>query len=138
MLRTERLILRAWRDDDLAPFAAMGADPDVMAHMPALLSRDESDAMVGRIREHVARHGFGLWAVEAPGPAGFVGFVGLTIPRFDAPFMPAVEIGWRLARSAWGHGYAVEAARAALTQGFDQLGLGECRSRSRTTCGRDG
>ena len=72
--------------------------------MPAQPSRVESDAMFARIRDHVARHGFGLWAVEIPELAGFVGFVGLTIPRFDAPFMPAVEIGWRLARSAWGRG----------------------------------
>src|SRR5688500_18589223 len=125
MLQTDRLILRAWRDDDLAPFAALGADPQVMEHLPALLTRDESDALVGRIRAHFDRHGFGLWAVEAPGVADFVGFVGLSVPAFEAPFMPAVEIGWRLGSPFWGRGYALEAAQAAMHDGFGRLGLAE-------------
>jgi RimJ/RimL family protein N-acetyltransferase len=124
-LRTGRLLLRGWRDSDLASFAALNADPTVMEHMPALLSREESDAMAARIRDHFARHGFGLWALEVPGVTDFAGFVGLSIPTFQAPFTPCVEVGWRLARTHWGHGYATEAAREALRFGFERLGLEE-------------
>jgi RimJ/RimL family protein N-acetyltransferase len=124
-LKTERLLLRPWRDDDLAPFAAMNADPEVMRHFPATLDRAESDALAGRIREGFAARGFGNWAVEVPGVTSFAGFVGLSVPRFDAPFMPCVEIGWRLARACWGKGYATEAARAALAFGFGDLKLPE-------------
>jgi RimJ/RimL family protein N-acetyltransferase len=122
-LATERLRLRAWRDGDCAPFAALNADPLVMEHFPSVLERAESDRMVARIHQHFERHGFGLWAVEATGVADFVGFVGLSIPAFAAHFTPCVEIGWRLAREHWGRGYAPEAARAALAFGFDRAGL---------------
>jgi ribosomal-protein-alanine N-acetyltransferase len=125
VLRTERLLLRAWRADDRAPFAAMNDDARVMEHMPGRLTRAESDAMVERIRAHFDAHGFGLWAVEVPCVAPFVGYVGLMVPSFDAHFTPCVEIGWRLAHEHWGHGYALEAARAALAHGFDTLGLEE-------------
>lgn len=124
-LRTARLLLRDWRDADLDPFAAMNADPVVMEFFPRPLERAESDAAVARIREHLASHGFGLWAVEVPGVAEFIGFVGLAIPRFDAHFTPCVEIGWRLARGYWGRGYATEAASAALEFGFRKRGLDE-------------
>src|SRR4051812_40916027 len=103
-LRTDRLLLRPWRDDDLAPFAALNADPAVMEFMARPLDRAESDAMVARIRAHFERHGFGFWAVEAPGVAGLVGLVGLARPAFEAHFTPCVEVGWRLARPYWGRG----------------------------------
>ena len=122
-LQTPRLFLRPWRDADLAPYAALNADPEVMRHFPALLSREESDAQAGRIRANLDARGWGLWAVEVKNGPPFIGFVGLAVPGFDAPFMPATEIGWRLARAAWGLGYASEAARAALGFGFTQLGL---------------
>ena len=125
VLTTERLILRPWRDKDLGPFAAMNADPEVMRHFPVTLSRTESDAMVGRVRLHFATRGFGLWAVEIPGVTPFAGFVGLSVPRFEAPFMPCVEIGWRLATDCWGKGFATEGARAALAFGFGTLKLAE-------------
>ncbi|HEY7851574.1 MAG TPA: GNAT family N-acetyltransferase [Caulobacteraceae bacterium] len=125
MLRTSRLILRDWRDDDFPAFAAMGADPAVMAHFPALLDRAASDALAARIRAHHAAHGWGSWAVEVPGEADFIGYVGLQTVSFDAPFAPAVEIGWRLARAHWGRGLATEAARAALAFGFERLALPE-------------
>ena len=127
-LRTERLLLREWRDEDLDPFAALNADPEVMRFMPKLLSRDECAARIQSMREHFRDHGFGLWAVEVRNVSLFVGFVGLSIPRFEAPFMPCVEIGWRLAREAWGRGFATEAARAAVALGFDVFGLQEILS----------
>jgi len=124
-LRTARLLLRDWRETDLEPFAQLNADPEVMEHFPSTLTREESNAMVERNRSHVARHGFGVWAVEVPGVADFAGFVGLGVPAFDVPFAPAVEVGWRLARNCWGRGYATEGARAALAFGFETLGLKE-------------
>lgn len=124
-LETERLRLREWRDEDLAPFAALNADPEVMEFLPAPLSRSESDAFAQRIRSHFDAHGFGLWATEERATGDFMGFVGLSIPTFEAPFMPCVEVGWRLGRAHWGHGYATEAARAAVDFGFEHLGLRE-------------
>jgi RimJ/RimL family protein N-acetyltransferase len=124
-LATARTRLRRWRPEDREPFAALNADPEVMRHYPAVLSRAESDDLAGRIEEHFAHHGFGLWALELPGVAPFAGCVGLSVPRFEAAFTPCVEIGWRLARAYWGHGYVTEAASAALTFGFEPLGLPE-------------
>ena len=125
ILTTARLRLRQWREEDLAPFAALNADPQVMEFFPKVLTRAESDTVAGRIRDHFARHGFGLRAVEAPGIADFVGFVGLAVPSFEAHFTPCVEIGWRLAREHWGHGYATEAATAALAFAFGDRALEE-------------
>jgi ribosomal-protein-alanine N-acetyltransferase len=124
-IRTERLVLRRWLQRDRGPFAAMNADPEVMAHFPAPLSREKSDALVDRIEAGFEEHGFGLWALEARSTGAFIGFTGLAVPSFEAAFTPAVEIGWRLQRSAWGQGYATEAARAALAVAFDQIGLRE-------------
>ena len=124
-LATDRTRLRAWRDHDLAPFAALNADPRVMEFLPKPLDRAESDTLAKRIRDHFARHGFGLWAVEVLGVADFIGFVGLSIPGFTAHFTPCVEIGWRLAHDHWGHGYATEAAGAALAFGFQELAFDE-------------
>ena len=125
VIETDRLLLRAWRDSDLAPFAAMGRDPDVMRFFPALVSRQTSDEMVGRVRAHFEREGWGLWAVEIKGGAPFVGFCGIQRVPFDAAFTPAVEVGWRFARDAWGHGYATEGARASLAYAFATLHLSE-------------
>ena len=124
-LHTPRLLLRRWRESDLPAFAALNADPRVMEHLPKPLSREESDAMAARVRDHFARHGFGLWAVEVPGEAGFIGSVGLVTATFDAHFTPCVEVGWRLAQAHWGKGYATEAASAALDFAFGRLGLDE-------------
>jgi RimJ/RimL family protein N-acetyltransferase len=123
--RTERLLLRQWRDADLEPFAVLNADPEVMRYFPASLARDESDDLAERIRASIEADGWGLWAVEVVGGAPFTGFVGLNRPRFEAHFMPAVEVGWRLAREHWGRGYATEAAVAALSFGFERLDLDE-------------
>lgn len=125
VLETERLLLRPWRDDDLDAFAALNADPKVMEHFPRLSTRDESEAMILRIRGIFAEHGFGLWALEVKDGAPFIGFCGLMVPAFQAHFTPCVEIGWRLAAEHWGQGYAREAAREALAYGFDQARLSE-------------
>lgn len=124
-LRSERLLLRRWREDDRVAFAAMNADPVVMEFFPSVLTSTESTAMVERIEATFRSEGFGLWAVEIPGVAPFIGYVGLWRPSFTAHFTPATEVGWRLARPYWGQGYATEAARAAIADGFDRLGLPE-------------
>jgi RimJ/RimL family protein N-acetyltransferase len=124
-LRTPRLILRPWRDEDRAPFAALNADPLVMEFFPARLTREASDAQVDRIMAHFAEHGFGFWAMEVPGITRFAGFVGLGIPRQQLPFSPCVEVGWRLAAEFWNRGYATEGARTAVQYGFETLGLQE-------------
>jgi RimJ/RimL family protein N-acetyltransferase len=124
-LVTARTRLRPWTDADRAPFAALNADPEVMAYFPSTLSRHESDALVDRIRAAFDAQGFGFWALEVDGGPAFVGFVGLSVPPYPLPFGPCVEIGWRLARTAWGHGYAQEAAREALRFGLEDLALPE-------------
>jgi RimJ/RimL family protein N-acetyltransferase len=124
MPATERLLLRRWRETDLAPFAALNADPLVMEHFPGTLSPEHSDAMVERMDAHLDEHGWGLWAVEVPGVTTFAGFVGLASADRVLGW-PAVEVGWRFARACWGHGYATEGAREALRVGFHQVGLGE-------------
>lgn len=125
ILETERLILRQWRGEDLEPFAAMNADPRVMATLGVNLDRAGSSALIARTAASFAENGFGLWAIEVRGGGPFVGFTGLSIPRFGAHFTPAVEVGWRLAFEHWGKGYATEAAIAALDFGFQTRGLDE-------------
>jgi RimJ/RimL family protein N-acetyltransferase len=127
VIRTKRLLLRQWRKEDREPFAALNADPVVMEHVPSTMSREASDAFVDFNIRTIDERGWGLWAVDAHGT--FIGFVGLNEPNF----MPGVEIGWRLARDAWGHGYATEAAQAALAYARDELGLDEVISFTATT-----
>ena len=122
---TPRLLLRRFWPADRDPFAAMNADPRVMEHFPALLSVEETDGRIARIEAHFDTHGFGAWALEIPGVTPFAGFVGLTIPPFEAAFTPCVEVGWRLAADFWGKGYATEGAKAVLAFGFESLGLDE-------------
>ncbi|MDX6538749.1 MAG: hypothetical protein QOI71_359 [Gaiellales bacterium] len=122
VIRTARLLLRQWRVEDREPFAALNSDPRVMEFMPALLPRAQSDALARACEAHFASHGFGPWAVEVPGDAPFIGFVGLVVPAFDAHFTPAIEIGWRLAAEHWGHGYATEAALASARHAFTVVG----------------
>jgi ribosomal-protein-alanine N-acetyltransferase len=124
-LQTGRLVLRRWRAEDRQPFAALNADPEVTQYLPAPLSRGESDDLVDRIEASFDANGFGLWALEVKATGEFIGFTGLSVPRFEAAFMPTVEVGWRLARSAWGKGFATEAARASLDCGFGEHGLDE-------------
>lgn len=123
-LRTGRLVLRRWRDSDREPWAAMNADPEVREHLGEPLTREQSDASVARFTAEFDRRGYGWWAVEVRATGEFVGFAGLDPVEDHMPFT-GVEIGWRLARPAWGHGYATEAARAVLAYGFDTLELPE-------------
>lgn len=127
-LTTQRLILRPWREADIEPFAAMNADPRVMRFFPRPLGRDESHAFVERIEAGFEEHGYGLWVVERREAAGFLGFTGLLVHTFEAPFTPATEVGWRFLSDAWGNGYATEAAREALRYGFEVAGLAEILS----------
>jgi RimJ/RimL family protein N-acetyltransferase len=120
-LRTDRLWLRRWLPDDRVPFAHLNADARVAEFLAGPLSRQESDALADRIEAHFEKHGFGLWAAEVPGVTRFAGFIGLSVPRFEAPFTPCIEIGWRLAAEHWKRGYATEGARAALEFGFRSL-----------------
>ena len=124
-LTTARLSLRRWRAPDRGPFAAMNADPEVMRWFPATLTRSQSDELADRIAADMARQGWGLWALEERSTGDFIGFTGLVRVTDDLPFAPAVEVGWRLARDAWGRGLATEAARAATAFAFGELALGE-------------
>ena len=123
MIHTDRLLLRRWRHSDREPFAAMNSDPQVMEHMQGPMSRERSDGFVDRIEDHWEAHGWGLWAIEVPDVAPFIGYVGLWPADYVAQGM--VEVGWRLASAHWGHGYATEAAQEALGFGFTDVGLDE-------------
>ena len=124
-LRTERLLLRRWRADDLEPFAAINADPLVMEFYPATLSRGRSEALIERFEACFRQRGFGLWALELPGERPLVGYVGLFPVEIDVAFAPAVELGWRLARDCWGRGIASEAANAVIAFAFDRVQVPE-------------
>ena len=125
VIETERLVLRPWAEEDRVPFAALNADPQVMRYFPSVLDRTESDAMVEIARQRSREDGFCFQPAVIKASGRFIGFVGLSRPRHALPFAPCVEVGWRLSRDAWGHGYASEAARAWLRFGFETLGLDE-------------
>lgn len=120
---TDRLVMRNWRAADTDPYADLNADPVVMEHFPSTLTRPQSGEILDRIAEHWRVRGYGLWAVEVAATGRFIGFVGLSSPTWEMSFTPCVEVGWRLARHAWGHGYASEAARVAIDWGFAHVEL---------------
>ncbi|MFI0435966.1 MAG: GNAT family N-acetyltransferase [Parachlamydiaceae bacterium] len=125
VIKTERLILRPWQQEDLEPFAQLNSDARVMEYFPSTLNRQESDNLAKRISDKLEEQGWGLWAVSVPNVAEFIGFIGLAAPSFNAHFTPAVEIGWRLAYDFWGKGYATEGAIACLAHAFQKLDLNE-------------
>ena len=125
VLETPRLVLRRWRPEDAGPFAAMNADPVVMEHIGEPLTREQSDGFLGRIERQFDEVGYGLWAVEVKQSGLLAGFTGLAVQGHAAPTTSSVEVGWRLAPAAWGHGYATEAATAAVERAFGTLGLEE-------------
>lgn len=120
--------MRRWKSADRAPFAELNADPEVREYFPDLLTPERSDASIDAFEAAFDEHRYGLWALERRDTHEFIGFTGLAYADFDASFLPGVEIGWRLARSAWGQGFATEAAAAALWFGFEQCGLDEILS----------
>jgi ribosomal-protein-alanine N-acetyltransferase len=124
-LETERLILRPWKEQDREAFAAMNADPVVMAHFPKALDRAESDALLARLMDRWRGEGIAFGAAERRSDGALVGMVGLARVLFPGPVEGAVEIGWRLARAHWGRGYATEAAQAWLAHGFAAMRLRE-------------
>ena len=124
-IRTDRLLMRRWRDSDREPFAALNGDPETLTFFPATLDRAASDAFVDRIEELFEQQGFGNWALEIRETGEFIGYTGLNPLPDDVPGAGGMEIGWRLVKHAWHHGYATEAARAALTVAFDGAGLAE-------------
>jgi RimJ/RimL family protein N-acetyltransferase len=123
ILTTERLILRRWQESDRHPFASMNADPRVMEFLGSPLTAEESHRAIDRIEASFEQRGFGLCAVELRQDHSFLGFIGLSVPNFQAAFTPCVEIGWRLVFHAWGHGYATEGARAMASYAFGTLKL---------------
>jgi RimJ/RimL family protein N-acetyltransferase len=124
-IETGRLLMRRWREADREPFAELNGDPETLVFFPATLTRAESDAYVDRIEAGFTERGYGLWALEVRETGDFIGYTGLAPLPVDVPGGGGTEIGWRLARRAWHHGYATEAARAALGVAFDGVGLAE-------------
>ena len=124
-IKTERLLMRRWRDADREPFAALNADPQTMAYFPSTRDRAASDAFADEIEARFEQQGFGLWALEIVSTGQFIGFTGLNPMPAGMPGAGGMEIGWRLDRHAWHQGFATEAARAALGVAFDGIGLPE-------------
>ena len=124
-IQTSRLLMRRWQDSDREPFAALNGDPETMSYFPATLDRAASDAMIDRIESRFEHQGYGLWALEVTATGQFIGFTGLNPLPDGVPGAGGLEAGWRLARHAWHHGYATEAARAALGVAFDGAGVAE-------------
>ncbi|WP_095204866.1 GNAT family N-acetyltransferase [Mesorhizobium carmichaelinearum] len=122
-LRTQRLLMREWKDEDVEPFARMNDDPRVVKYVARLPGRSAIDAWINAQRDHFRKHGYGLWALEEVGTVGLIGYCGLVNVPYHAHFTPAVEIAWRLHPDCWGRGYATEAAVAALAFGFRNLEL---------------
>lgn len=125
ILETDRLILRTWQTEDIAPMAAINQDPKVMEYFPVLQDLEKTKQLINKFTQHFEEHGYTFYAVELKEDHTFIGFVGLSMASFEAHFTPAIEIGWRIASKYWGKGYATEAAQAVLHYAFTQLNLDE-------------
>jgi len=124
-IETPRLILRQWQQADIEPYVLLNYDPEVAEFFPSTLTREETMAQIDRATNHIKQHGFGFFAVERKDNGEFIGFTGLSHPRFESHFTPCVEIGWRLSKANWGNGFATEAAKACLQFGFETLKIDE-------------
>ncbi len=124
-IETERLYLRQWQPSDTETYVAMNADKEVMEFFPSTLTAEESITHINRMTNHIAEHGYGLFAMERKDNNAFIGFTGLWHPKFEAFFTPCSEIGWRIKKENWNQGFATEAAKACLSFGFEQLKLKE-------------
>ena len=127
-VKTPRIVLRDWTEKDIAPFAGMNSDPDVMRYFPSILTHDKSREFFDRITSAIAEKGYGLFAAELVETGEFMGFIGFSNPKFEAWFTPCIEIGWRLDKKFWGKGLATEGAAACLKAGFEELGFGKVYS----------
>lgn len=128
LLTTPRLGLRTWHETDLEHYARLNSDPEVMRFYPSIYPHEKSRASMLRQIEHQKQHGFCFWATDLLETDAFIGFVGLSIPLFEAHFTPCVEIGWRIDKQHWGKGLAPEGARACLEYARDQPGIDEVYS----------
>ncbi|MDH5393723.1 MAG: GNAT family N-acetyltransferase [Gammaproteobacteria bacterium] len=127
-IKTERLLMRQWREEDLFDFWLLNSDPEVMEYLPEIPSEEDSNILAEKIIKLIARNGWGFWAIETLNDNSFIGFVGLNEPKYELPVNPCVEVGWRLARKYWGNGYATEAGNASLDFAFDNLNVNEIYS----------
>lgn len=123
LFTSERLGFRAWEESDLDAMAAICADERVMEFFPKPLSRADTKGFIEKMQEQQAAYGHCYFAVELLERDGLIGFVGLAYQTYEAPFTPGVDIGWRLAQSAWGHGYATEGAKRCLVFAKEELKL---------------
>lgn len=124
-LMTERIRLRQWQPADLPSLTALCTNDRVMEFFPTLLNEAEINAFFQRHQQMITIRGFGFWLAERRDNNAFIGFIGLSEPKFSAHFTPCVEIGWRLMPHAWDQGFATEGAKACLQYGFERLGLPE-------------
>ena len=125
VIQTSRLGLRNWQESDAVPFAKMNADIEVMEYFPSILTREESDQLLDRLQQHYIDFGYTYFAVDVLETGKFIGFTGFKLQTYESPFTPAVDIGWRLKKSAWGKGYATEAAQACVDVAFSRFDLAE-------------
>jgi len=128
LIKTGRLGLRNWLASDTAPFVTMGQDSKVMRYFPELLTEADTIALINNLKKHYEKYGYTYFAMDELATGEFVGFTGLKYQTFESEFTPSVDIGWRLKRSAWGKGYATEAAKACLNVAFNEFGLDEVYS----------
>lgn len=132
-IETDRLILRTWREENLLPFSRLNADSRVMEYFPSTLTFDQTKSFLEMLKTRQEEDGFSFLAAELKSTGEFIGMIGLNRPRYQTPFTPCVEIGWRIAFEHWNNGYATEGATACLAYGFENLNLDEIVSFTAST-----